>query len=120
MSALNARLRGVALDLITRFGMDAELVVTEIARDKAAGSVYKTDAQRYSVRVSPPEPYFQDVNGQRVAVDELVTSMAAQGAPAVPQRKQKLLVAGREHTILSVRPVYGGNDPVLYEMRLSS
>lgn len=118
MSALNQRMRNVAQALIERLGADAVLVVPNVVKDKEEGRVYEQSSTEHAVRISPPEPYYEFGSGQRVETRDLTCMLAAQGNIA-PQLKQRVRVFGREFEIVGVEPVYAGNDPAAYTLRLA-
>lgn len=105
--------------MLLRLGMDATIVVTEEAFDRAAGRAYKTGESQYSVRVSPPEPFVQTLAGDRHVTEDLYTLLAARNLTYVPKHKDKITIAGKKYTVVGVEPIYGGNDPVAYGLRLS-
>lgn len=116
---LNSSLRNAAESMLNNLGMDAELIVEQITMDRAANRSYVSGETRYAVKVSPPAPFTQLVNGTYVVTEDLVVLLAAQNLVHVPAVGEKLELAGKVYSIIGAPPLYGGNDPVAYEVRLA-
>jgi len=118
--SLNEDLRAAAKNLLQSLGGDGTLVVETTAFDKEEGRAYVTDVQSHSVKMSPPSPYVQFFNGVAVITEDLLTIVAADGLAVVPVQRNKLIFASKTHTIVAVEPLYGGNLPVAYQLRMTS
>lgn len=116
---LDETARAAAVRLVERFGMAVTIRRTASAYDPATGKT--TDTTRdFTVKVSPPERFREGlIDGELVRAGDLRVSMAAEGAPIVPEPiTDAAIINGEIWTLLRVDPLFGGQQAALYTLHL--
>lgn len=73
-----------------------------------------------SVKATPFDSYTQDeINNTQIQRSDLRTIVAAEdlGAFVIAPNKTKLARGGKSYTIVSVKPIFGGDRAVAYELQ---
>ena len=117
--SLDETARATALRLIERYGMTATIRRKTSVYDPATGKT--GDATRdFTIKISPPEGFREGlIDGELVRAGDLRTSMAAQGAPLVPEPvTDTAIIDGESWTLLRVDPLFSGRKAALYTLHL--
>jgi hypothetical protein len=106
--------------MLQRLGMNAEIIVENKVFDRAENRSYEQEPTTHIVKCSPPTPFIQTLDGTRIVTEDLSVMVAAQGLAITPEVRHKFRLAGKLYRVLGVDPVYGGDDPVAYALRLGA
>lgn len=110
-----ARSRVVADRLISRFGQEATLsrpVSTGPAHNPVEGT-----PQIHSVRLVVEEYRQNEIDGTRVLRTDKKVLLAKAALTIEPTTTDQLLIGGKAHAIIDVRPLNPGGSVVLYEIQ---
>ena len=119
MATLDALFPGLAARLIDRFGASASLETVTKTDDLTTGKVAESVATA-ELKITPPEPFSIGlIDGTLVEAGDMTTLVAAQSLSSIPvANRDRLVFAAETWRIVTVGPIYSGDDVTAYRLQL--
>lgn len=119
-TALDDRLVPRALDTIDRYGKKVVFTVIGTATyDPATGAVTESGKKTYTKKVSPPGAYLDRyVDGDLIRRGDLRCIIAASGLEFTPVNGLQVDFDSKVFRVMSVKPIYSGEQVAVYELQL--
>lgn len=116
---LDARFRSLARKMTGKYGKAITLRKTESTYDPATGQTTETTTD-YAVKTEPPQPYEQRyIDGQLIQTGDMRLLVAATdpGLTDTPDLEWKALMDGDTWQIVTIRPIWSGEQVAAYELQ---
>jgi len=121
MTRLDDKFLPLAKRLIDTFGKVVTLTTEPQGGNynPKLGTTDKIVGSAFSVKIIPPDKYQRTyIEGDLIENGDLVTGMAAQGAPVTPTKGMQIDLDGSPWRIERVRPIYSGELIAMWELQL--
>lgn len=119
MTALDDRMRQVALDLIETFGKVVTYTPTTRARNESTGETPETPGTPVALKVSPPEKFSRKlVDGNAIKKDDLQISLAAKDLAFTPVLNDLVTIDTVVYSVTDVNPVFSGEQEAIWTLQL--
>lgn len=118
-TSLDTRLVPRIKTLVEKYGLPATFVTQSETYDPATGVTTLGSPTNHSVTVTPPAPYRRGyVPGSDVPGEDLEALLYASGLAFTPAAGQKATVDGQTFRVVSVSPLYTGEQVGAYVLQL--
>lgn len=109
----------LATTLIADFGGPVTLTRVTRVFNPATGKTTDTSTT-FTVNMSPPNPYTKGrINGTVIQSSDLWAYIPASAPSGAPDGKtDEITLSGVKHKVVSVKPVYSGQQVAMYEVQL--
>lgn len=120
MATLDAELRQVALDLIDELGKTVQFRTVLASYEPTTGLTTESSEVFVDVKATPPAPKRLFLQDDDILVHgDLYFYIAAQGLTFTPYNGQIIKIESETMRIVSVDPIYSGEQVCIYGLRVT-